>query len=296
MTTPSTSSAKTSLPLEMDMEDEDPISISVPPPLPQLDARMLVTFQISTTALQREWQDWPDFVEQVKRMKFKRYHAYVYLSEVYDPLGLWNSESNRPLNPPLEKVRLALIGTTPPPEEFFNANTISMDPSAAAEMCHPIGLRCTGSARREESALDEQPRTPLRVNGPELTRCKFDSAYVYTGTRFEVIGTSLSSKPSPDGLTKRWMIANFKEDDRLGKSFLEDDIRLRKLAKDYYEEELLPPTFTVEHDIEMIDGIDVKLDFADYYAVPAEISLDLDVEEGIQDPCDFWEEVVSIRR
>ncbi|KAG8949441.1 hypothetical protein FRC04_008540 [Tulasnella sp. 424] len=282
----STTTHTTFLP-ETNIENDD--QKNLPPPQPQLEPRMLVTFSISSLLVQREWMDWPDFVEEVARMKFKRYHAYVYLSTIYDPLGLWKLP-NRPPNPPPEKVRLALIGPSPPKSEYFPQKVISQHPAGPAEFCHPIALGDKGWF----SFLTErnQVREPLQVEGPQ---CKLKSPYVYTGKRIEVIGTSL--RPSARGPENRWMIANNEEDERLGDSFLEDEGKLRRLTKEYEREhpDELPVAYTMEDGKLLLDGIDHSLEFATY-CVPVEFSLELESQNKIEDPCDFLEEVISIRR
>ncbi|KIO29887.1 hypothetical protein M407DRAFT_20954 [Tulasnella calospora MUT 4182] len=277
-------------------DDDQRVQCAPPPPEPQLESRMLVTFTISAPTIQREWAEWPEFVAKVEHMKFKRYHAYVYRSSIYDPIGLWKAP-NRPPNAPPEKVRLALIGPAPPKPEYYSGKIGFQDPKVSSELYHPVALK----VKRWFPVWTQRKgsREPIKVDGPEFRRCNVEPAYLYTGRRVEVIG--IFASPSSREPENRWTIASNEEDDRLGRSFLEDEIKLRKLAKDWdrdYPNE--PPAgYTMEYtkagETTMLDGINANIELASY-CVPVEFSFDMDNQDKVEDPCDFVKEVTTIRK
>lgn len=285
----STATSKTSY---QGASDDDQLVQSIPPPQPQLKSRMLVTFTISLPTIQTEWPDWPEFLAEAERMKFKRYHAYVYMSSIHDPFNLWKAQ-NRPPNPPPEKVRLALIGPAPPKPDYYPAEIGFQDPVVSGGLYHPVAFKVEGRLPAREER--KESREPLKVNGPEFRQCNAEPAYLYTGRRLEVIGVSTS--PSARGPENRWMIATHQEDDRLGQSFLEDDIKLRKLAKDWdrAHPEDFAATYTREGETPLLDGIKANIEL-ESYRVPVEFSMDMDIQDKLEDPCDFVKEVMAIRR
>ncbi|KAG9048933.1 hypothetical protein FS837_011670 [Tulasnella sp. UAMH 9824] len=284
-------STATSKTLHQGASDDDQHVQSIPPPQPQLKPRMLVTFTISLATIQSEWPDWPEFIAEVEHMKFKRYHAYVYMSSIHDPFNLWKAQ-NRPPNPPPEKVRLALIGPAPPKPDYYLAKIGFQDPVVAGELYHPVGFKVkTRLPVREER---KESREPLKVNGPEFRQCNVEPAYLYTGRRHEVIG--ISTSPSARGTENRWMIATNAEDDRLGQSFLEDEIKLRKLANDWDRDnpEDFDAKYTRDGETPLSDGINPNIEL-DSYRVPVEFSMDMDSQDQLEDPCDFVKEVTAVR-
>ncbi|KIO29888.1 hypothetical protein M407DRAFT_5909 [Tulasnella calospora MUT 4182] len=263
-------------------------------PLPPLrfQPRMLIAFTVSVEAIRQEFANWPEFVAKVELMKFKRYYAYVYFSTIYDPLDVWDGP-DRPAGIPPERLRVALIGPDRPRLAYFNKAADSLPPDERRDMCHLIGF----ASDKETSAMIEQNqhREPLRVQGPQFNRCKFNSAYIYTSKKLEIIGSRLN--PSSRGPEQRWMIMDEDENERLGESFIEDQGRVEHLQKEYHQQHLDEPQvwYTLEDGKLLLDGIDIDLGLA-RYSVPVDAFLDLDDQDVLEDPCDFEAEVSAIRR
>ncbi|KAG8923458.1 hypothetical protein FRC01_012742 [Tulasnella sp. 417] len=263
-------------------------------PLPPLRFRpgMLIAFTISVEALRHEFAEWPEFVAKVELMKFKRYYAYVYVSSIYDPLGVWDGP-DRPPGIPAERLRVALIGPDRPTLSYFNKAADTLHPSKRRDMCHLLGF----ASNKGTSAMIEpsQGREPLRVQGPQFNRCKFNSAYIYTSRKLEIIGACL--KHSSRGPEQSWMILNEDEKERLYESVFEDQGMIETLEKEYHKQHPDEPQvwYTVEDGKLLLNGIDINIGLA-HYSVPVEAFLDLDDQDMIEDPCDFEAEVSAIRR
>ncbi|KAG8913692.1 hypothetical protein FRC00_001823 [Tulasnella sp. 408] len=280
-------------PYEVSPSGIDPFSHEYQPPPPlRFQPRMLIAFNISVEGLRQEFAEWPEFVAKVERMEFKRYYAYVYASSVYDPLGVW-SGPDRPPGIPAERLLVALIGPERPRLAYFNKAADSLHPDERRDMCHLIG----STSGRDNSAIIQQGqrREALRIQGPQFNRCKFNSAYIYTSKKLEIVGGCL--KPSSRGPEQRWVIMDEDENERLEESFFEDQGRIEDLQKEYHRQHPNEPKvwYTLEDGKLLLDGIDINLGLA-HYSVPVDALLDLDDQDTIEDPCDFEAEVSAIRR
>lgn len=253
---------------------------------------MLIAFSISVEGLRQEFAEWPEFVAKVERMKFKRYYAYVYASSVYDPLGVWGG-LDRPPGIPAERLLVALIGPDRPRLAYFNKAADSLHPDERRNMCHLIG--CTSGQDNSAITQQSQSREPLLIQGPQFNRCKFNSAYIYTSKKLEIIGGCL--KPSSRGPEQCWVLMDEDENERLEESFFEDQGRIEDLQKEYHRRHPNEPKlwYTLEDGKLLLDGIDINLGLA-HYSIPVDALLDLDDQDTIEDPCDFEAEVSAIRR
>lgn len=251
---------------------------------------MLVTLTISVRGLKHEFALFPEILAEIDQMEFKRYHAYIYVSTIYDPLGLWRGP-DQPTLPPPERTRIALIGSFPPGPDYFDRATKSLSPGGMADMCHPIALTTEPGARHEQ----EQARKPIQVRGPTLSRCKFDSVYVYTSKKIEV--TSVSLNPSTRGSGISWTVLDKEEDRRLARSLMEDGAKTEHFRREYEQKhpEEPPVAHTIEDGKLLLDGIESSALLAQY-SMPVEIFLDLDDQDTIEDPCDFHREVIRVRK
>ncbi|KAG8923459.1 hypothetical protein FRC01_012743 [Tulasnella sp. 417] len=260
------------------------------PPL-RFQRGMLISFTISMDVLRQDFGQWPEVIAQFERMKFKRYHAYVYNSAVDNSRGIWNYP-NRPPGAPAERVQIAMIGPDHPSPAYFNKAADSLHPDEKSNMCHLLDF----SPRMEPPDMTEQDqsREPLRVRGPQSNRCKFSSAYIYTSKKLEIRGTC--PHPSSRGSEQLWILDE-DEHSRLEASFMEGQGRIDTLQEQYNEQHPKEPPvgFTLEDGRLLLDGIDIDISLANYI-VPVEAFLDFDDQDKVEDPCDFQEEVSTIRR
>lgn len=256
----------------------------------QLDHLMVVSFGISKKALIDDFEQWPELASELEKFSFKRYLGMVNWSCVFDPKDRWLSPQPPPEAPP-ETTQIYLIGSQPPSLEYFPKFIKEMYPNEAAGLCRAI------STAPPTEAMAEGARPPYQIKGPPLLHRKLETGYLYTTDSVGVRTKSVTPYKSAEGTAKGWRIyteVSSNCDDR----FEEAEDKLWKLRADYkvqHNPEEPMPFYTLEGGKLLAYGIEHQLRLADY-DVPVEVSLDIDVDEEIEDPCDFKKEMIGVRR
>ncbi|KAG9048930.1 hypothetical protein FS837_011667 [Tulasnella sp. UAMH 9824] len=252
---------------------------------------MVVSFGISKKALIDDFKQWPELASELEQLSFKRYLGMVACSSVFDPKDRWLSPQPPPEAPP-ESTQLYLIGSQPPSIDYFPNFLKEMYPSEAAGLCRAIS-----TAPRAEPTADEA-RQPYQLTGPPLICRKLETGYLYTTTTVNVRAKSVTPYKSADGTTKGWRIVHNGISSICDDRFKDVEDKLWQLWAEYkrqHNSKEPMPGYELEGGKFFLNGIEHQLRLAEY-DVPVEVSLDIDVDEELEDPCDFKKEVTAVRR
>ncbi|KIO29890.1 hypothetical protein M407DRAFT_226026 [Tulasnella calospora MUT 4182] len=257
----------------------------------QLKPSMVVSFGISKKALVDDFKRWPELASELEQFNFKRYLGMVIFSDVFDPKHRWLSPQPPPEAPP-ESTQLYLIGSKPPSPEYFPNFIKEMYPSEASSLCRAI------STSLQVEATTEEALPPYQIEGPPLRCRKLKTAYLYTSDTFKVRTRSVAPCESAEGTAGGWSIFHNGVSSLLDRHFQDAEDRVFRLRAEYkmqHNPEEPMPGRTLEGGKQLLDGIEERLRLAEY-DVPVEVSLNIDVEEEIEDPCQFKKEVTAVRR
>ncbi|KAG8923457.1 hypothetical protein FRC01_012741 [Tulasnella sp. 417] len=257
----------------------------------QLKESMVVSFGISKKVLVDDFKQWPELAAEIENFDFKRYLGMVAWSSVFDPNGRWFGPQPPPEAPP-ENAHLYLIGPEPPQPEYFPNFIKEMYPSKASSMCRAI------STAPQRKATAEEARPPYQIEGPPLRFRNLETAYLYNSNIFNVRAKSVTPYKAAEGAVEGWAIRYDGKSSKRDKYFKEAEDTLYWLRAEYKMEHNIEeplPGYTLEGGKMLWYGIEARLRLAAYEA-PVEVSLDIDTEEDIGDPCDFKKEITAVRR
>lgn len=279
--------------------EDDPFFDPPPRREPQLQQPMMVSFSISKKALRDDFKRCPELVAELEQFTFKRYLTYVGGSFIFDPKDRWDGP-NPPSHAPPENIKLCLIGAQPPSLEYFPNFVKVLHPGGVSGMCRTITTSSQEAEETPNADADEHARPAYRIEGPPLCRRKLETAYLYTSHTFHAMAVSVTPCKSADGTATGggWEILHKGDCLSFEQYYDEAEEKVFRMWKEYRkqhdpDEPILG--LTLEDGKQLNDGIDRNLRLADY-KVPVDVFLDVDDQDGIEDPCDFKKEVTDVRR
>ncbi|KAG8988193.1 hypothetical protein FRB90_002888 [Tulasnella sp. 427] len=271
-----------------------------PPPCnPPLREPTLISFRISKDTLKRDFHKYPEFVEEINKLTFKRYLAFADVSPATSRVAWWKVDVPE-YRLRTEDVNLSLIGTRRPLPEFFPECVRELYAAEAGTLCRPIHLH--------PPTKDDDGERGYDLHGPALEHLTLPTAYLYTTHRYQVSIPTLTHRnpqaqadAEPQSLTsasltkRKWKILYDGDSLNFDDKFLDAEFKIRELWTEYgkdHPQETAKPCMHIDR---FFEGLGDRIPFPDYY-LPIDASLDIDVDEKeVEDPCGFQRELDSIQ-